>query len=42
MSKRFFYVYEDPDYIDELEAEEELAELAEMEHFYQQQEEQHA
>jgi hypothetical protein len=42
MSKRFFYVYEDPDYIDELEAEEELAELAEMEQFYQQQEEQHA
>jgi hypothetical protein len=42
MSKRFFYVYEDPDYIDELEAEEELAELAEMEKFYQQQEEQHA
>jgi hypothetical protein len=41
MSKRFFYVYEDPDYIDELEADEELAELAEMDQFYQQSNKEH-
>jgi hypothetical protein len=41
MSKRFFYVYEDPDYIDELEADEELAELVEMDQFHQQLEENH-
>jgi hypothetical protein len=41
MSKRFFYVYEDPDYIDELEADEELAELAEMDQFHQQSNKEH-
>ena len=29
MSKRFFYVYENPDYLDELDAEEQQA-MAEM------------
>lgn len=37
MSRRFIYVYEDPEYVDELEAEEELSELVEMDLFHQQQ-----
>jgi hypothetical protein len=47
MSKRFFYVYENPDYLDELEIEEAMAEmptepmptddeLERMAYFYQQ------
>jgi hypothetical protein len=37
MSRRFIYVYEDPEYVDELEAEEELLELTQMDQFHQQQ-----
>lgn len=37
MSRRFIYVYEDPDYVDESEAEEELQELINMDNFHQQQ-----
>jgi hypothetical protein len=41
MSRRFIYVYEDPEYVDEAETEEELAELNEMDQFHQYLEEQH-